>query len=408
MTGWRRIVGPALVLCTLSPAGCAGGPPPGGAAAGPGLAEAAARAGGGADVSRSQKPEAEPPAPKAPPPLDLPPDRPADLGDGRPAAAIRAVVNGQAILDDEVRAACYQELTRVDFDPSLPAEEKAKRKAEIFHDALAHLVERELVLQDLEATFGRPPKGAKGGPPPVVDKLKQIASEEFDKHIFRNLRAASGIASDEEFKRTFEEHLSRQGLSLAGVRRQWERNFMMAEYLRQRVRPAVELVGHVEMVEYYQKHPEEFQVADSVQWQDLFVAAAKYPARDEARRAAAGLAERLRKGEDIAGLLKQDDGDSSLRNGEGTGRKRGEVRPAEAEAVLFGMQDGQAAVVEIATGFHVVRLVKREHAGTLPFDEKVQRQIRDKLRGEKMQVEIKRYVNDLKRKAVVEYAHKAG
>jgi parvulin-like peptidyl-prolyl isomerase len=93
--------------------------------------------------------------------------------------------------------------------------------------------------------------------------------------------------------------------------------------------------------------------------------------------------------------------------GEPPGRKRGEIRPAEAEAVLFGLKDGQVGpVIELPTGFHVVKLVHRDFAGQMPFDEKVQKQIRDKLRNDLFQKEMKKIVVDLKRRAVIEYSRK--
>ena len=60
------------------------------------------------------------------------------------------------------------------------------------------------------------------------------------------------------------------------------------------------------------------------------------------------------------------------------------------------------AVLEQPPGFHVIRAVKRQRAGQLPFDEKTQKMIKDKLRGEIMQRETKRIVTELKRKAVIE------
>src|SRR5262249_39613114 len=129
------------------------------------------------------------------------------------------------------------------------------------------------------------------------------------------------------------------------------------------------------------------------------------PGGGAARAFAEVLANRVRKGEDFVRLAEEyDNGDSQYRKYEGAGRKRGEIRPAEAESVLFGLKDGDAAVVEIGSGFHVVRLVKRERAGPMPFDDKVQKQIRDKLRGELFQREMKRIVTELRRKAVVEIA----
>lgn len=190
-------------------------------------------------------------------------------------------------------------------------------------------------------------------------------------------------------------------------RRQWERRFLFREYIRQRVEPSLNRVGHEQIVEYYEKHPEEFKVEDKVEWQDLFIAAAQHPTREDARKLAAVLAERVGRGEDFARLANEfDNGDAKFRGAEGQGSKRGEIRPSEAEVVLFQLRDGQVGpLVELPTGFHVIRLVKRTHAGTLPFnDEKVQKQIRDKLRGEVFEREMKRIIGDLRRKSVIEIA----
>ena len=76
------------------------------------------------------------------------------------------------------------------------------------------------------------------------------------------------------------------------LRRLWERNFMAMEYLRSRVHPYVEGIGPQQILDYYEKHPDDFHRPDSVQWQDLFIVAERYPSRDDARRFAEELAER--------------------------------------------------------------------------------------------------------------------
>jgi len=50
------------------------------------------------------------------------------------------------------------------------------------------------------------------------------------------------------------------------------------------------------------------------------------------------------------------------------------VRPPEAEAALFQMKDGQVGpLIELTNGFHVIKLVHRDHAGQQPFDERRRR-----------------------------------
>jgi peptidyl-prolyl cis-trans isomerase SurA len=341
-------------------------------------------------VTRSQKPEAD--ALKTPeaPPLPTPP--PADLVTGTPAARVGATVNNEAILNEEVLAGAFQELMTA---RDLPEPERSQRRAEIWNQSLNQLIEREVVLQD---AFAKLKKASKS----QVEKLTAEAGEEFDKTVLRGWMKRANIKTEEEFRAM----LKAQGISLDMLRRQWERNFMMMEYLRSRVHPYLDQIGPRQILEYYDKHPEEFQRPDAVQWQDIFVLADdKFSTRAEAHHLAEQLAERARGGEDFAKLAeKYDNGDSSFRKGEGIGTKRGEIKPSEAENVLFQLKDGETAVVELEKGFHVVRLVKRDYAGQTPFDVKTQKQIKDKLSNEIGQVEIKRIVNKLKREAVIVYA----
>jgi len=55
---------------------------------------------------------------------------------------------------------------------------------------------------------------------------------------------------------------------------------------------------------------------------------------------------------------------------------------AGSRGALFQMKDGQVGpLIELTNGFHVIKLVHRDHAGQQPFDEKTQTRIREKLRG---------------------------
>jgi hypothetical protein len=331
-----------------------------------------------ATLTRSQKPEAGAVVPAGgavPVPADL----------GEPAARICATVNGEAILDEEVRASCAH---------ALMTARSAAEQADIFNQALQLLVDREVILQEALGALGQGPGGAKR-----VAKIKEEVSKEFDRTMLRRLIKENHLAGEAELRALLHEH----GISLELQRRQWERQVLVYQYLQSRVGPYQARIGHADLIEYYDKHPEEFQVSDGIEWQDLFVDAAEHPSRQAARQFAEVLAARARRGEDFAALGRQyDRGDSRLRGFKGVGSRKGEVRPAEAEAVLFRMKDGDAAVVEMRGGFHVVRLAHREFAHRQPFDDKVQKQIKEKLREDVFQRETKRLVRELRRNAVIE------
>jgi peptidyl-prolyl cis-trans isomerase SurA len=192
------------------------------------------------------------------------------------------------------------------------------------------------------------------------------------------------------------------------VRRQIERSFMAMEYMRGRIFEKIEQIGYNEIKEYYEEHPGEFQVEDRITWQDIFVSAndvRKYPTAQAARQMAEQILARVRRGEDFVKLAKEfDDGLSRYSpTAEGYGQRRGEIKPVEAEPILFRMKDGETApVLEMATGFHILHLVKREYAGLRPLqDTKTQDDIHKKLTNIVADREFKRIVTDLRKNAQV-------
>jgi parvulin-like peptidyl-prolyl isomerase len=308
--------------------------------------------------------------------------------DSSVAAKIRATVNGVAILDDEVRSGIYFLLIAIQ---RLPEPERSIKRKEVIDKQVQHLVEREVILQEATERFKDHPQ--------VMEKLKEAANKEFEKKV-RSVRESQHIKTDEEFKA----QLTAQGLTLADLQRQIEREFMAVEYMRNLIMPALDRISREEIEDFYQKHPEEFQVKDGVTWQDIFVDAAKYRDRASARQFASTLAIRAKAGEDFKGLVKAfDQGDSSYRNGEGYGHLPGQIKPPEAEPVLFKMRPGEVGpIVETWNGFHVIRLIKREYKGIKPFDTETQRAIKRKLESEVWDREYQKIVRRMKSEASVQ------
>ena len=304
---------------------------------------------------------------------------------GKVAVKIRAHVCATPILDEEVRQAILPALMRV---PS------PKEQAEIFERELQDLIDREVILQDLDAHLA-------AIRPQYMDKLKEAAHKEYEKRtqeIMAGLRKKGvNVQTEKDLKKFF----ASQNQSLEFFQRQTERQFMAMEYMRSRIFPRVErYVTHEYIVEYYQQHPNEFQIQDAIKWQDLFLDAGQYQSREQARVIAEQIAQRARGGEDFANLLQFDNGPAK---GVGCGQHRGEIRPVEVEPYLFQMHEGDIGpVVEVTNGFHVFRLVKRDYAGLRPLDEKTQAEIRRKLENAVFEREYKRLVAELKRKAVIE------
>src|SRR5579884_3817000 len=304
----------------------------------------------------------------------------------QPAATIRAVVNGELILEEEVFLSAQQ------------LRATGTEKNEAVKQAIESLIDREVVLQDAIAKLKR---GGKQGEA-FLKKIQDITDEEFEKNWLRPMLKMQHLSSRAELAAAMKK--SRPPLSLEVYRRWWERNWMARQYLMSRLESQINRIGHTEVSEYYNSHRDEYMQPDSVDWQDIFIDAGRHASRAAAREFAESLVQRVRQGEDFAKLsFEFDNGESGrFRKGAGQGHKRGEIFPPEAEPMLFEMHEGDMKIVECAHGFHVIRLVKRQYAGPIPFDAKVQREIHDKIRNLVFQRERDSIVKDLKRKAVID------
>jgi len=306
---------------------------------------------------------------------------------GEEVNSIRAHVNGVPILDDEVREACIMQLRAARTD---------EQRVAIFNQTLDGLIDVEVVIQDLKAHLAKMR-------PSYWQKLKAAAAEEFDKRIDKMKKASQQMGVTLKTEQDVKKYLESLGMSFEALRRRNEREFMSTEYIRSRVFTHIENVSHEELVEYYRTHANQFQIADRVDWQDIFIDATHYRSRAEARQFAEALAARIRAGENFAGLAAQYGGDSIYRNGEGFGHLRGEIRPPEAEPILFQLQSGQVGpVIELSRGFHVIRLVTRQYAGVRPLDAKAQEEVRRTLQNEVLERESKRLIANLKSEAIIE------
>lgn len=309
--------------------------------------------------------------------------------EGQLASRVRATVNGRPILDDELREACYGPLRET---ANLPQPQLGIRQKEILQQKLDDLVDREVLYGEAEDRL------AKRGE--VWKKLMDYGEKEFDKQL-RSMQQRAGTKDEEELKLA----LAQQGMSLYNLKRQIVRGFVANEFARSKIYPRIEGLGHNDLRRYYDEHPGEFQIDDRVKWQDIFIDAdaPTFKNRADARQLAERIAEEARHGTPIAKLSDQHNmGESKCRNGEGLGGKRGEVKPSEVEAYLFQMQEGQVMIVELPTGYHIIRLAQRDHAGQQAFDKQCQDDIRKKLTNIIADREYKRLVKDLRSKATIQ------
>jgi hypothetical protein len=316
------------------------------------------------------------------PPVTANPPTPIPKLEGDAQVRIVASIGNNPIYESEVREAVYQ---RMGEFVRLSDSQRAVKEHEIFREELRKIIERELVLDDMAATMSAHKQSA------MLAKFRETAAKEADSRL-REFKKERGIPSDAEFRTI----LRSQGLTLAGIRRQIERGFMMQTYLRERLAPNMDNLSLADMREYYSAHLADFKAEDGVKWQDLFVLKEQFKTPDEARQYAMNLATRAGRGDNFVKLVADYGmGDSKLRNGAGVGEKPGEIFPQELEPTILALKQGQVTVKETESGYHILRVSERTYAGARPYDEKLQAEIRRRLQNEIFEREAKRFVDTL-------------
>jgi hypothetical protein len=316
------------------------------------------------------------------PPIVTDPPASAPKLEGDAQVRIVASIGNNPIYESEVREAVYQ---RMGEFVRLSDSQRAVKEYEIFREELRKIIERELVLDEMTANLTARKQSA------MLIKFREAAAKEADSRL-RDFKKDRGIPSDAEFRTI----LRSQGLTLAGVRRQIERGFMMQTYLRERLSPNMDNLSLADMREYYSSHLADFKAEDGVKWQDLFVLKEQFKTPDEAKQYAMNLAGRAGRGDDFVKLVADFGmGDSKLRNGAGVGEKPGEIFPQELEPTILALKQGQVTVKETESGYHILRVSERTYAGARPYDEKLQAEIRRRLQNEIFEREAKRFVDTL-------------
>jgi RNA polymerase sigma factor (sigma-70 family) len=138
------------------------------------------------------------------------------------ADSLAATVNGEAILAKEVYAAAY---LSVPDAHNLTALDRFRRIATDYRKTLDRVIEREVIVQAAFTAINKIGNGK------VAKELQEVAAKQFGRQWVETVKKSTGLKDDKELKA----FLCAQGTSMDAVQRQWERDFIAEEYLRNRL-----------------------------------------------------------------------------------------------------------------------------------------------------------------------------
>lgn len=306
-----------------------------------------------------------------------------------------------ARIDDQIILAC-DVLWRVnqlietqmqklgDQTEKISADQIAVVRRQLMRKEVASLVDRKLLYNEFR----------RGVPAENLPRIEENLKQPFEEHELPQLYKQLHVDN----KRDLEHELTRLGSSLADVQRGFNERVVASEWIRSKVKVNDE-VSPDEMIEYYKSHLKEYEYPSQARWEELAINKSRFKDPAEAFAALAswgnevwvqGQAKPIRGAAFVEIAKAKSDGFTAKDGGAHDWTTKGALQCKAIDEAIFTLQVGQMSqIIDGGPTFHIVRVLERKEAGRKPYTE-VQTDIRDKLKEQRFQVEVEKYLAKLR------------
>jgi parvulin-like peptidyl-prolyl isomerase len=233
-------------------------------------------------------------------------------------------------------------------------------------------------------------------------ELGYVMTDENFKSVLDNIKKDNNIDTDEKFQ----EALKQEGMTLADLRRQLEKNMLETSVQQNEVLAKIS-VTEDEAHAYYDAHKNEFTTPSEIMLREILIAVPAADrgvnvAQDDAAKAKADdIRHRLLAGEPVARLAGEVSDASSKANGGLIGPiKVDELAPA-LQTMLTKLKVGDVSeVIRMQRGYQIFGLESRTETKVKSFDE-ARQDISDRIADEKRRGETQKYLEKLRAAATI-------
>jgi len=216
---------------------------------------------------------------------------------------------------------------------------------------------------------------------------------EFIDEVLDGIKKENNITSEEQFQQA----LAQEGLTFEELRRNIEKSWTRQMVLRREIEPKITVPEEELRKEYEARKGEAFTRPATVTLEEIFVP-------DEAGGAAeaAKVVARARAGEDFAQLARQFSASPTAQSGGELGEiSQGDLAP-DLENVAFSLGVGSVSdPIPVEGGARILKLVAKTSGSVVPYDQ-AKGKIRDELMMSRFQGEYDKYMEELRKNAIVE------
>lgn len=295
-----------------------------------------------------------------------------------------ATVNGEPIFASDVLDRYANKLKQA--QQQVPPSRYRQIRHKLLKRDLPAYVEREILLQALKRSLK----------PEQLENVKKQLKRPFQKRVAQ-LKQELGVNTRHELER----ELQKQGMTLAQLRDDFVNQQMAMEFLSAKAKASQE-IGRNDLLRYYRNHSDDYETKARVRWQQIVISFAEHGGREQARRVLNKVVSELRDGAEFTEIARRySNGPMAQEGGGWDWMERGSLANEEIEDALFEIPVGKISeVFDDGDSFRLVRPVERREAGRVPF-ERVQEEIRQKLKEESRREAMQKALDDLMAGATV-------
>jgi peptidyl-prolyl cis-trans isomerase C len=290
-------------------------------------------------------------------------------------SSIVAKVNGTPITQQELDRATKFMLAQNRTKKELTAEERKKADSAVLNQLISaellYQAGKKLDIPDVESR--------------VAAQMKQGKSKFPSTEVYEKALKESGLTEKnlEEF-----------------ARKEIYINNLIEKEIASKI-----TISDADAKKFYDENIDKFKQPETVQASHILIGVDPKASADEKKKAkekAEALLKRAKAGEDFATLAKDNSTCPSAPQGGNLGYfSKGQMVPA-FETVAFSLKPGEISdVVETQFGFHIIKVIDKKPAGTVPFSD-AKKEIINYLKIQKIQQGINEYVENLRKNGKIE------
>ncbi len=299
-------------------------------------------------------------------------------------------VNGEIITKTEferIQVGALRELQNAPDANRMTDADVAKALAQVTPQAIVTLIDEMLLLQRAK-------------------ELGYSVSDAQFGQVLESIKKDNKLESEEQFAAA----LKSEGITLAQLKQMLTKRMLIGQVQQREIGGRID-VTEAEERTYYDAHLSEFATTPSVTLREIVVNAEVDPVKkapsvgalDEAREKAEALRARVIKGESFDKLAAEVSDSPSKANGGLVGPISRDEMNEELLKVISKMKVGEVTqVFNTATGAQLFKLESSIDSTMLPF-EQARAQIADILGRQKMDAEVRKYVQRLRAQAIIEW-----